>query len=102
MVLAKTFPDTLNILVLDNGRFHYAKSLKLPDNIAFIFLPPYSPELNLIERLWQDIKAKLFQHILGSIEEMQDKITQILRNYTAAAIAQITNFKYFTKVANGI
>ena len=30
------------------------------------------------------------------------KITQILRNYTKAAIAQITNFKYFTKVANGI
>ena len=28
--LAKTFPDTLNILVLDNGSFHYAKSLKLP------------------------------------------------------------------------
>ena len=100
--LAKTFPDTLNILVLDNGSFHYAKSLKLPDNIALIFLPPYSPELNPIERLWQDIKAKLFQHTLGTIEEMQDKITQILRNYTKTAIAQITNFKYFTKVANGI
>ena len=100
--LAKTFPETLNILVLDNGSFHYAKSLKLPDNIALIFLPPYSPELNPIERLWQDIKAKLFQHTLGTIEEMQDKITQILRNYTKAAIAQITSFKYFTKVANGI
>ena len=54
------------------------------DNIALIFLPPYSPELNPIERLWQDIKAKLFQHTLGTIEEMQDKITQILRNYTKA------------------
>ena len=32
---------------------------------------------------------------MGSIEEMQDKITQILRNYTKAAIAQITNFKIF-------
>ena len=88
--------------MLDNGRFHQAKSLQLPDNIALIFLPPYSPELNLVERLWQDIKAKFFQHALESIEDMQDKITQILRNYTKAAIAQITNFKYFTKVANGI
>ena len=49
------FQTRLNILVLDNGSFHYAKSLKLPDNIALIFLPPYSPELNPIERLWQDI-----------------------------------------------
>ena len=99
---AKTFPETLNILVLDNGRFHQAKSLQLPDNIVLLFLPPYSPELNPIERLWQDIKAKLFQHTLESIEEMQDKITQILRSYTKTAIAQITSFKYFTKVANGI
>ena len=99
---AKTFPETLNILVLDNGRFHQAKSLQLPDNIVLLFLPPYSPELNPIERLWQDIKAKLFQHTLESIEEMQGKITQILRSWTKTAIAQITNFKYFTKVANGI
>ena len=74
-LMKKTFPDTLNILVLDNGSFHYAKSPKLPDNIALIFLPPYSPELNPIERLWQDIKAKLFQHTLGSIDRNADKIT---------------------------
>ncbi len=73
---AKTLPETLNILVLDNGRFHQAKSLQLPDNIVLLFLPLYSPELNPIERLWQDIKAKLFQHTLESIEEMQGKITQ--------------------------
>ncbi len=65
---AKTFPETLNILVLDNGRFHQAKSLQLPDNIALLFLPRYSPELNPIERFWQDFKAKLFQHAWESIE----------------------------------
>ena len=99
---AETFPQTLNILVLDNGRFHQAKSLQLPDNVALLFLPPYSPELNPIERRWQDIKAKLFEHTLTSIEEMQDKITYILKSYTKPRIAQITNFRYFTKVANGI
>ena len=35
---AETFPQTLNILVLDNGRFHQAKSLQLPDNVALLFL----------------------------------------------------------------
>ena len=99
---AKAFPETLNILVVDNGRFHHAKSLQLPDNIALVYLPPYSPELNPIERLWQDIKYKLFQHTLETIEDMQHKITQILRSYTKASIAQITNFEFFTKVANGI
>ena len=100
--LAETFPETLNLLVLDNGRFHHAKSLHLPDNIALLFLPPYSPELNPIERLWQDMKAKVFQHTVTSIEQMQEKITHILRSYTPATLAHITNFRYFTKVENGI
>ena len=43
-------------MVLDNGRFHQAKSLEIPENIVFVFLPPYSPELNPIERLRQDMK----------------------------------------------
>ena len=55
---SKIYASSLNVLVLDNGRFHHAKSLQVPDNIVFLFLPPYSPELNPIERLWQDIKAK--------------------------------------------
>ena len=44
--LSATFPDSLNIIVLDNGRFHHAKSLVIADNVVLIFLPPYSPELN--------------------------------------------------------
>ncbi len=87
--LAETFPETLNLLVLDNGRFHHAKSLHLPDNIALLFLPPYSPELNPIERFWQDMKAKVFQHTVTSIEQMQEKITHILRSYTQATLAHI-------------
>ncbi len=36
----------LKIMVLDNGRFHKAKRLIIPENIVLVFLPPYSPELN--------------------------------------------------------
>ncbi len=99
---AKVYPASLNILVLDNGRFHQAKSLCIPDNVALLFLPPYSPELNPIERLWQDIKAKLFQNAFVSIKEMQDKLTEILRNYTKIVIESITKYDYLTKVANEI
>ena len=93
---------SLNILVLDNGRFHLAKSLQIPDNVVLLYLPPYSPELNPIERLWQDIKAKLFENVFTSIKEMQDKLTEILRKYTKTTIASITNSEYITKTANGI
>jgi len=42
-------PDEFKIIVLDNGAFHKAKRLKIPGNIALLFLPPYSPELNPAE-----------------------------------------------------
>ena len=70
--------------------------------MVLVFLPPYSPELNPIERLWQDIKAKLFENVFTSITEPQDKLTDILNKYTETTIASIVNAEYLTKVENGI
>jgi DDE superfamily endonuclease len=44
---SQAYPDSLNIIQLDNGRFHSGKKLVLPDNILLLFQPPYCPELNL-------------------------------------------------------
>jgi len=49
--LAKTYPAHLNVIQLDNGKFHQSSRLKIPDNILLIFQPPYSPELNLGENM---------------------------------------------------
>jgi transposase len=48
----------LKIVVLDNGTFHKAKELKIPENVVLIFLPPYSPELNHAEKIWWLIKQE--------------------------------------------
>ena len=99
---SETFSESLNLLVLDNGRFHQAKSLKIPENVVLLFLPPYSPELNPIERLWQDIKAKLFTQTYKALEDMQAKVTEILENYSDAAIAKLTQFSHFVDAANAV
>jgi transposase len=49
------------IVILDNARYHRALLLKLwlhknRQRICFLFLPPYSPELNPIERVWKMIR----------------------------------------------
>jgi hypothetical protein len=43
-------------LIMDCASWHKSKNLKIPGNITIIYLPPYSPELNPVERLWQYIK----------------------------------------------
>lgn len=40
------------VLVLDNAGWHVAKALKVPANVTLLFLPPYAPELNPVERVW--------------------------------------------------
>ena len=48
-------------VILDNARYHYAKAVKefvTESRIKLIFLPSYSPNLNLIERLWKFFKKK--------------------------------------------
>lgn len=49
--------DVHVILVLDQAGWHTAKALKIPENISLLYLPPYSPELNAVERLWGYLKS---------------------------------------------
>jgi len=48
--------DAHVVLVLDQAGWHVAKNLAVPDNITLMHLPPYSPELNCVERLWAYLK----------------------------------------------
>jgi len=41
------------VLVLDGAGWHGSKALRVPDNITLLPLPPYAPELNPIENVWQ-------------------------------------------------
>jgi putative transposase len=55
--VSRTFKGKKVYMVLDNVRFHHAKRLvpileKYRERIEFVFLPPYSPDLNPIERVW--------------------------------------------------
>ncbi len=43
---SKAYSESLNILQVDNGRFHKGRGLVVPENIILLFQPPYCPELN--------------------------------------------------------
>ena len=55
---SKTIPKNKHIImILDGSGAHSKGVLNVPENISFIYLPPYSPKLNPIERLWKWIKS---------------------------------------------
>jgi len=61
--IEKRFPHASSIyIVCDNARYYHAQQIKTyleTSRIRLIFLPPYAPNLNLIERFWKFFKAKV-------------------------------------------
>jgi transposase len=94
---AATFPESLNILVLDNGAGHKAKAVRWPSNVIPVFLPPYSPELNPIERLWRDLKDNLADVTVKTIEELSEAMCAVIQNYSQATLQSLTSFPYFVQ-----
>jgi hypothetical protein len=50
--------------VLDQAGLHGSGALVVPDNITLVPLPPYSPELNPVERVWLYLKERFLSHRL--------------------------------------
>jgi len=92
--LVEQYPDHLNIIQLDNGRFHHGSNLKIPDNVILIFQPPYSPELNPIERVWQHIKQELSWDIYDDLDGIKEKVCADLKEFSTETIASITGWNY--------
>ena len=61
-VLARRFARQDVLLVLDGAPNHRCGDLAVPSNITLLYLPPYSPELNPKENLWDEIREKIFKN----------------------------------------
>jgi transposase len=52
------------VVLMDRAGSHIAKELAVPANLTPLFLPPYSPELNAIERVWLYLRERFLSHRL--------------------------------------
>jgi hypothetical protein len=69
---AQEFPDDLCVLIFDGAGWHRANDLRVPKNMVLIPLPPYSPELNPVEHIWDYLRDALGNKILHSLDEVID------------------------------
>jgi len=75
--IVKRFEGKKVYVLLDNVRFHHAKRLKnilekYKHKIELIFLPPYSPDLNPVERVWWLMRKKVTHN--RWVQSMQKRI----------------------------
>lgn len=93
-LFSQTYRDEIHIIQLDNGRAHLGLDLSIPDNIILLFQPPYCPEVNPIERLWQEVKKFLKNQVFDSLDFLRKKLANILAQFSQKHIASITGYDF--------
>ncbi len=92
--LSRAHPAELIVVVLDGASSHKAKELAIPDNIRLLPLPPYAPQLNPQEHVWNELREKefpnrVFNHLDAVVQQLQQGLPRLaadserLRSLTA-------------------
>ena len=80
-------PNGNSVLIMDNMKSHHAKAVKkLLDSsgIRYIYLPPYSPDLNPIEKLWSKVKALLRKFKARTLDALPNAIQNAFHSVTVS------------------
>jgi transposase len=99
---AQAFPDSLNILLLDNSGAHTAQRIRWPGNVGSLWLPPYCPELNPIERVWRDLKDALAWQLFPDLDAQQEYVADLLQAYDAPTLQTLTGYAYLIEAINAL
>lgn len=88
--------DRHAILVLDCAGWHESSTqLSIPKNITLLSLPPYSPELNPVERLWRWIKRRyLTNRLIGKKENLEKLGCELWQKVTDEVIKSVCKVSY--------
>ena len=73
--VAARHPQSRIIMVIDGAGWHRSLALKPPPNMQLLRLPPYAPELNPVEHVWDELREKHFHNkAFDSIDALEDQL----------------------------
>ncbi|WP_373371787.1 transposase [Bacillus thuringiensis] len=89
--------------ILDNVKYHHVKLLKsfLRGNnrrLNLLFLPPYSPNLNMIERVWKVMKENVLANFYHeTMDDLLDSIYQFIKSIDkkSLVVSNVQTFQFF-------
>lgn len=89
------------VMVVDGASSHIAKDLVIPENVRLLRLPPYSPDLNPQEHLWDELREKefpnrVFAHMTGVIRQLENGMTKLAAD--ADRIQSITGWPWIVSL----
>ena len=91
------------LLVLDNAPSYLSKEIVHPKNVSLLNLPAYSPELNPVERWFQEFRRALSNKLFESVASLQEALTEALTEALAscwrepALLQRLTGFPWWVE-----
>ena len=93
--------DEFIVMVVDGASSHRSKELNVPENVSLIRLPPYSPELNPAEQIWNVLRRdyfanRVFDSLNAATEQAKLGLAEMATN--KLAIRQLTNWPWISAI----
>jgi transposase len=89
------------VMVLDQAGWHGAKALRVPDTVTLVPLPPYSPELNPVERVWLYLREHFLSHrVLDGYDAIVTACCQAWNALTPERLRSLTHQPWVRKVTS--
>jgi hypothetical protein len=100
-VAAQLPAGTHAVMLIDNAGWHIANDVRVPLNFTLVHLPPYSPELNAIKKVWQYLRDRyLSGQLFGSTRAIVDACCEAWNKLIAETgrIQSLTDFGWARQV----
>ena len=89
--LSAEYPDDHIVLVCDGAAWHKSSGLKSFPNIELMFIPPYTPEMNPIEQIWKELRARGFHNeAFPTLNKVVDRLCDTICALTPDTVRSIT------------
>lgn len=92
---SKYKPKEYKIVVIDNAGFHSTKNIEVPANIFLLTIPPYNPELNPCEQIWQYMKNRFKNKRFDSMEDLKNWLHNTVKQMKKETIKSITGNHHY-------
>ena len=100
--VSKTYEKYFVVMQVDQASWHLTKDRRIPDNIRLIAQPAYSPELNPVEHVWEELREKqLANRALPTLDDVIDKVCDGLNQLEAdpERLRSMTYFPHFRMIS---
>ena len=95
--VSKQHPNDYILMVADNAPWHKSGGLVIPENMEIFPLLPYTPELNPIEMIWDEIREKFFKNkLFKTLSSVSDKLCEAINHLidNKAIVKSITGWDW--------